>query len=273
MDALSDTLAKQYPTPDAHHLKQIFNRVDRRDFVESSAVAYVDRPHPIPGAQTISAPHIHWMTLTQMWRRLKKWKRLNPHVSTLPRILDIGCGSGYVVALACTALDYLRTQFQPHLSSSSSEIQVVGIECLPTLVQYGTHCLQKWATKYTPSCRYTILCKDGWMGDIQQGPYLFINVGARMDRVPWTLLQQLMKGGALLGPLQNDYILFAKSAKVSSSMYVMRYLIAVNFVPLLHSSDSNTPSERLPTKYNTMNRRGGRRRYRTRKQRFKVFSK
>jgi protein-L-isoaspartate O-methyltransferase len=215
------------------------------------------------------------MTLTHMWRRLLRWKRLHPQALSLPRILDIGCGSGYVVALAWAALDYLSTRFKPRLSSSS-DIHVVGIECLPTLVQYGKQSLQKWAAKSAPSCRYTILCNNGWKGDLAHGPYLFINVGAQMDKLPWTLLQQLMKGGALLGPVQNDYILFAKSSKAtSSSMYVMRYLTAVRFVPLINSSESNTPpSEILTTKYNhTVKTRGGRRRYRTRRQRLKVFSK
>ena len=248
------------------NLKQIFNRVDRRYFVESPTVAYIDRPQPIPGAQTISAPHIHWMTLAHMWDRLQVWKRLHPQASsTLPRILDIGCGSGYVVALACAALDYFSKQ-NPSYQLESSKIHVFGIEYLPSLVEYGKKCLETWASEYTPLCQYQIVHKNGWEGDDTHQPYLFINVGAQMDSVPRELLQQLMKEGALLGPLQNDYILFTKGR--TSNTYIKSNLTAVRFVPLIHPS-----ADRLPTKRNTVNARRGRRRSRTRRRRLKVFSK
>ena len=269
MNALSDALAKQYPTANAYHLKHIFNLVDRRYFVKSSAVAYIDSPQSIPGKQTISAPHIHWMTLTHMWDRLQVWKRLHPQASsTLPRILDIGCGSGYVVALACAALDYFSKQ-NPSYQLESSKIHVFGIEYLPSLVEYGKKCLETWASEYTPLCQYQIVHKNGWEGDDTHQPYLFINVGAQMDRVPRTLLQQLMKEGALLGPLQNDYILFTNGHAYNT--YMMRYLTSVRFVPLIH------PSDVLPTARNRVHTRGGRRRPRTRRRRrrrrLKVFSK
>ena len=265
MHALSDALDKQYPTAaNAYHLKHIFNLVDRRYFVKPPAVAYIDRPQPIPGEQTISAPHIHWMTLTHMWDRLQEWKRLHPQASsTLPRILDIGCGSGYVVALACAALDYFRVQ-NPSYQWESSKIHVFGIEYLPSVVKYGQKCLETWASDCAPSCRYQIVRKNGWEGDATHKPYLFINVGAQMDSVPRELLQQLMKEGALLGPLQNDYILFTKGC--TSNTYIKSYLTAVRFAPLIHPS-----ADRLPTKRNTVNARRGRRRSRTRRRRLKVF--
>jgi protein-L-isoaspartate(D-aspartate) O-methyltransferase len=65
-------------------------RVDRKNFVTEEMYhnAYADMPRPIGWNTTISAPHMHVMTLEKLHEKLKSGGKA----------LDIGAGSGYVAA-------------------------------------------------------------------------------------------------------------------------------------------------------------------------------
>ena len=96
--------------------------VPRRLFVPADQRAFAndDRPLPIRHAQTISAPHIHQMTLHALRQTLARTTRVPDECN----VLDVGCGSGYVVALMCDELDrWVRTLHKP-----PAHVRVVGIE-------------------------------------------------------------------------------------------------------------------------------------------------
>ena len=65
-------------------------RVDRKFFVPEDNYhnAYADMPRPIGWNTTISAPHMHGMTLDKLEPNLKKGGKA----------IDIGAGSGYIAA-------------------------------------------------------------------------------------------------------------------------------------------------------------------------------
>ena len=65
-------------------------KVDRREFVtnESTNVAYMDSPLSIEHNVTISAPHMHAYCM--------EW--LKDKLVPGARVLDVGCGSGYLCA-------------------------------------------------------------------------------------------------------------------------------------------------------------------------------
>lgn len=68
----------------------LMSRVDRKHFVpdEISHQAYSDIPRSIGWGTTISAPHMHAMTL----------ERLQDKLVEGGKALDIGTGSGYIAA-------------------------------------------------------------------------------------------------------------------------------------------------------------------------------
>jgi protein-L-isoaspartate(D-aspartate) O-methyltransferase len=61
---------------------------DRGDFVRDLSEAYQDCPQPIQHGATISAPHMHGHVLQLMEDKLQPGAR----------VLDVGSGSGYLVA-------------------------------------------------------------------------------------------------------------------------------------------------------------------------------
>ncbi len=65
-------------------------RIDRKHFVpaETSHQAYSDMPRSIGFGTTISAPHMHAMTL----------QKLAAKINSTGKAVDIGTGSGYIAA-------------------------------------------------------------------------------------------------------------------------------------------------------------------------------
>lgn len=61
-------------------------KVDRADFCDFPEYSYVDCPQSIGFNATISSPSIHAMVLEIMRTKLKPGSK----------VLDIGCGSGYL---------------------------------------------------------------------------------------------------------------------------------------------------------------------------------
>lgn len=118
--ALVDNLltARLVRTP---RVEAAMRRVDRRLFVPSMhARPYTDCPHTLPCAATISAPHMHAMAL----------EHLEPALQPGATALDVGAGSGYLVA--CMAV------------MVGDAGRVVGIEHVPQLADLAKHNLDRW---------------------------------------------------------------------------------------------------------------------------------
>lgn len=206
---------------------KIMLKYDRKKFhpVKDFTV-YYDRPKVIPNTkQTMSAPHIHAMTLQAMEPILQKalikvkgdYKKLNFNV------LDVGCGTGYVTATMAGMI---------HIKQNRS--RVVAIDIFDNLVNLTERNLRN--SGFSPELnkgKIVVRNKDGWSGHSVYAPYMFINVGARADKVPRILYHQLAIGGAMLIPINGEYMLIQKVVKNTITTMVKKKLTDVRFVELI----------------------------------------
>ena len=186
--------------------------VDRALFVvpQLQSVAYDDRPLPIGYDVTISAPHMHAMMLDLM----------APHLGEGTSALDIGSGSGYIVA--CMA---------------KMGAAAYGIEHIQPLIPRSIEAVKK----AIGDAKFEIKHGDGRLGWPEHAPYDVIHVGAAAEpRVVDTLMKQLKPNGVLIIPLELGYSgqsLFEYSFGQDSKV-IKRHICDVRFVPLCDAPTS-----------------------------------
>eukprot|EP01097_Dermamoeba_algensis_P011860 TRINITY_DN9345_c0_g1_i1.p1 TRINITY_DN9345_c0_g1~~TRINITY_DN9345_c0_g1_i1.p1 ORF type:complete len:222 (-),score=43.41 TRINITY_DN9345_c0_g1_i1:114-779(-) len=185
--------------------------VDRADFVPQSTDPYYDSPQPIGHSVTISAPHMHAMCLELMRDRI-----IN---NSNPKVLDVGSGSGYLVAALA------------HLVGENGK--VYGIETIPQLVTWSLANMKKNHQHFLDSGRVHIQVGDGWKGLPEQGPFDAIHVGAAASEIPTALVEQLRVGGVLIIPVGVDNQYLMEVSKDSPTSYSSKAITAVRYVPLV----------------------------------------
>ena len=115
------------------------------------------------------------------------------------RVLDVGSGSGYLVAC------FAEMMVQQNVSSSSSSSKVVGIEHIQSLVDQSIENLkQDDKEEMVQSGLITITKGDGRLGYEAFAPYALIHVGAAAPEVPEALLSQLAAPGRLIIPVGKE---------------------------------------------------------------------
>jgi protein-L-isoaspartate(D-aspartate) O-methyltransferase len=151
---------------------EAMGEVPRERFVTPSdrRSAYDDRPLPIGHGQTISQPYIVALMIELL------------DLDERDRMLEIGSGSGYAVAVA-----------------SRICAEVIGIERVPALVESSSRALDELG--YT---NVTIHGADGSVGWAQGAPYDAILVSAAAPSVPSALTDQLADGGRLVIPASRS---------------------------------------------------------------------
>jgi protein-L-isoaspartate(D-aspartate) O-methyltransferase len=179
--------------------------VDRSLFVfpELISSAYDDNPLPIGFNVTISAPHMHARMLDLM----------APHLGPGTSALDVGSGSGYIVA--CIA---------------KMGAMAYGIEHISQLVPRSIAAVRKVLT----DDQFQITEGDGRNGWPEHAPFDVIHVGAaaQPEVVP-ALMAQLKPHGILIIPVEEKrhQALWAFSFGEDGSV-VKQYITGVVFVPL-----------------------------------------
>ena len=131
--------------------------------------AYDDRPLPIHGGQTISAPH--------MVAEMCEAAGLGPGM----RVLEIGSGSGYHSAVISRLVD-------PGHVFTTEVVPVLATSARRNLVEAGI-------------TNVTVLESDGSMGLKEQSPYDRIMVTCASPGIPDPLVKQLKPGGMLIIPV------------------------------------------------------------------------
>lgn len=176
-------------------------KVERHKFVPDFLIdkAYEDHPLPIGYGQTISQPYV----VALMTKEAKVGKD--------DRVLEIGTGSGYQVAVLAEMVDQVYTiEIVKELADSASErLKNLGYDNIE------------------------VKNADGYYGWPEKGPFDAILVTAATNHVPPPLLKQLKDGGRLIIPLgslfqfQTLNLITKKGDDIKS-----KFITGVSFVPM-----------------------------------------
>lgn len=193
----------------------VMKDINRKDFI--SSMPLINSPQPLKLNQTISAPHIHGKALETLIQ------------SCVPgnRVLDIGCGSGYLLACFCKLLEV----------NKNPASKVVTIDIYSELVDLTINNMKKY-NEYLPhhlggTNQYNnveIFCGNGWKGHRKHSKYDVIHVGAAPEHVPEQLLKQLNNNGIMIIPVGNSYKIIKKNRK---GQVFDSHSLNVRFVPLI----------------------------------------
>lgn len=185
----------------SERVAEAFARLDRAAFVPkgAEAIAYEDRPVPLPGGQTTSQPSLIAMMVDAAV------------ASSEDNSLEIGTGYGFQTALLAS------------LTKS-----VVSVERLPELAEAAAANLE--AAGVT---NVRVVIGDGHEGFAEAAPYDTIVVSAAASGIPPALVEQLAPGGRLVIPVVRrggeEVVVVTKTGSGSSE----RSLTPARFVPLL----------------------------------------
>lgn len=183
-------------------LSNAFNQIDRANFVPDDQinVAQKDIPLPIGYGQTMSQPYTV--------RRMLEWLDL----SSGDIVLDIGSGSGWTTALLSSIV--------------GPSGQVYAVERIPELLRFGKRNCRKYGLKNVKF----YLSNDKVIGLPEESPYNRILVSASANSLPVELLDQLIVGGKLIIPVQNDILEITKKSDNEHETIIHSGFI---FVPLI----------------------------------------
>lgn len=178
---------------------EAFRSLPRGPFVPEPyrALAHADQPLPIGEGQTLSQPYVVAVMLQALRLRASE------------RVLEVGSGSGYVLAL----LDRMGCRAR-------------GVELEPVLCERSRKTLAGAGVRDV-----RVRCGDGFAGWSEEGPYDAILLSCAVPEVPSPLVRQLREGGRLVAPVggrDQDLVLYTRVGEGLSR----RTLLPVRFVPM-----------------------------------------
>ncbi|MGV8169331.1 MAG: protein-L-isoaspartate(D-aspartate) O-methyltransferase [Candidatus Nanoarchaeia archaeon] len=165
----------------------------------SEILAYSDLSIPIGHAQTISQPYI----VARMLELLD--------VKISDRVLEIGAGSGYCVALLSKLGD-----------------KAIGLEIIPEIVEQA-----KLNLKEAGVTKGRVIKMDGSAGAMPYCPYDKILISAACPKIPEELYVQLRPGGIIVAPVGDRMKqVLVKSVKTEKGHIEEKFESCV-FVPMV----------------------------------------
>ncbi len=158
---------------------EAFKKIKREDFLRAGdkGKAEINAPLPIGHGQTISQP----LTVAFMI------ELLNPEKGD--GILDVGCGSGWTVALLSEIV--------------GEKGRVYGLEIIPELKNFAEANVSRY--NFIKKGIAKVICADGYQGLLKYAPFDKIIVAAAAEEIPNKLLAQLKIGGRLVIPIGRQY--------------------------------------------------------------------
>ena len=182
----------------AEEIISAFDKVPREKFISAQFkdYAYEDTALPIGENQTISQPY----TIAFMLSLLE--------LKGEHKILEVGSGSGYVLAL---------------LNALAQSSSVYGVERLKPFVKRSKSVLKD-------KKNISVFNKDGTKGLKKFAPYDRILVSASAKEIPEALLEQLAEGGVLVTPVVDAIF----QIKKTPTGLIKRVFPGFAFVPLIN---------------------------------------
>lgn len=183
------------------HVLAAFQHINRRLFIDTCD-PYADCAQSIGHGQTISQPYIVAYMLQELAVKKKD------------RVLEVGMGSGYVIALLsqlCKTV--VGTEIVQGLHSSARKI--LGELELEGLIPGNYECIH-----------------TGNLGAPEQAPYDKILVSAAAPKVLRKLAMQLADGGVMIIPVGTKDQWLIRIERHGNIM-TQEHLLPVTFVPLL----------------------------------------
>jgi protein-L-isoaspartate(D-aspartate) O-methyltransferase len=191
------------------HLKtpriiEAFKKIDRFDFVIEYLKndAYLNNPLGIGFGQTISQP----LTVAFMLELLQPQEG--------DKVLDIGFGSGWQMALLCEIVGVKG--------------KVFGIEIISELYEFGKKNLKHY--DYEQKGMAELILGDGSHGLATQAPFDKIISAAAPEELLEEWKNQLKIGGQMVWPMKNSLWLGIKKTETE---FEMKEFPGFDFVPLL----------------------------------------
>ncbi|KAF2869103.1 protein-L-isoaspartate O-methyltransferas-like protein [Massariosphaeria phaeospora] len=174
------TNLKRHGLIESDRVKDAMLKVDRAHYAPSHP--YEDSPQPIGHRATISAPHMHASACSS----------LLPFLYPGARVLDIGCGSGYLTAVLA------------HLVGPTGA--VIGVDHIEPLVALAAANMAKSAdgSAMLRSGQVRFIKADGRRGWKEGAPYDAIHVGAAAAEHHKELTEQLRAPGRLFVPVEDE---------------------------------------------------------------------
>jgi len=144
------------------------------------------------------------------------------------RALDIGSGSGYLVA--CMA-----EMMVPDHNNIVNNTKIVGLEYLHDIYKFGKRNIQhsERTRDLLENGVIEMVEGDGWKGHASLGPYHAIHVGAAAETVPKALVDQLALGGRLVIPVGDFMQSLMCVDKDMHGKVTQRHILDVRYVPLI----------------------------------------
>jgi protein-L-isoaspartate(D-aspartate) O-methyltransferase len=187
-------------------VKKSMLKIRREDFVPKEYLrdAYIDTPLPIPGNATISALHMHAISLENL--------DLKPG----DKVLEVGAGSGILLAYAREIV--------------GEKGKVIGIEINPETYEFAKKNLKK--TRYWNKVK--LVLGDGSLGLPKEAPFDKILISAAAPDFPKPLIEQLKVGGIILGMIGSPggHQELVRGEKMKDGKLRKQNLGGVIFVPL-----------------------------------------
>lgn len=196
-------------------IQAAWGAVDRALFVPKAVLsaAYQDNPLQIGHGATISAPHMHAAQLSC----------LRSHLQPGARCLDVGSGTGIMVALMGMLVGPTG--------------RVVGVEHIPELASWSLSNLHNMPASsgmgaLLASQAVQVHVGDGRGGWATEAPYTCIHVGAAAPTLPAALVEQLAPGGRMVIPVGEEDQELLLVDKDEMGRLTQQRVMGVRFVPL-----------------------------------------
>ena len=172
-----------------------FEKVPREEFIPSSLkhYAYEDNALPLESGATISQPY----TIAFMLELLE--------LKSKQKILEIGSGSGYVLALI----------------NEITKGEIYGIEIISSLAKKSKQHLKKYKN-------IKIINNNGFHGLPEKAPFDRILISASSEKLPIHLYKQLSQEGIIVTPVNSSICQIRKS----NSKITLKEFPGFIFVPL-----------------------------------------